>query len=107
MWQSSRCRPAGRALCRRPTYRETDWVLRIHPPRARLIRGFERMRGLGLPMQRDENPLHVPVDAALTHLIRNGLDERVVPAFRLRRDLNGHRHLGFADDAPVRANAWR
>ena len=56
------------------------------------------MRGLGLPMERDEIPLDVPVDAALTHLVRSSLDERVVTLSACRH-LNGHGDFGFADDA--------
>src|SRR5215470_9989826 len=47
----------------------------------------QRMRGIFVSMQSDEELLHVPIHATLTHLIGFDLHERVVSAFGPHRQL--------------------
>src|SRR6185437_955887 len=53
------------------------------------VRRLEPVRGIGAPVHLHEVPFDVAVEPALARLVRLGVDERVVAAFRF--DLERHR----------------
>ena len=62
---------------------------RVRPWRASpSVRRFERVRGILAAVTLHEEALHVPVEAALPHLVGVDLDERVVSALGLDRHLH-------------------